>query len=108
MKRKRNIRRRINRKLETYHSLFQINRAFIAIARHCQILERAGFMPMVKMRILAGLIREMQSKISHDIVDKMHGIEDKDLYEFGKIRSEWEHYLNPDRPAFDDKSKSKF
>jgi hypothetical protein len=90
----------INKKLQTYHSLFQINRAFTAIARHCRILEEAEFLPAAKMRVFRGLIREMQSQLSHDITDKMHEVEGADMFRFGKIRIAWEHYLNPKRPPF--------
>ena len=90
----------LRRKLQTYHSLFQVNRAFIAIARHCRILEEAGFLPAAKMRVFRGLIREMQSQLSHDIIDRMNGVEEADMFRFGKTRIAWEHYLNPERQPF--------
>ena len=85
------------KKLRTYHSLFQINRAFSAIHNHCHIVGETGLMPVHKMRIFSGLIRELQSEISHDIVDKMHSIEDDDAYRFEKTRIARERYLNPER-----------
>jgi hypothetical protein len=30
----------------------------------------------------------------------MHEMEDQDMFEFGKVRVEWEYHLNPHRPAF--------
>jgi hypothetical protein len=90
----------INKKLLTYHSLFQINRAFVAIARHCRTLEDAGLLPAPKMRVFRGLVRELQSQISHDITDRMHTLEDIDMFTFGKTRIAWEHALNPARPPF--------
>jgi hypothetical protein len=90
----------LTKKLDTYHSLFQINRAFRAIQAHCRILEETGFLPAPKMRVFCGLSRELQSLISHDVVDKMHDIEDRDCFEYGKTRIAWEHYLNSERPAF--------
>jgi hypothetical protein len=69
-----------------YHSLFQINRVFTAIANHCTILEETRLMPIVKMRIFRGYTRELQSQISHDVVDRMHALEDEDMYRFEKTR----------------------
>lgn len=90
----------LKRKLQTYQSLSSLNHHFAAISRHCHILERAGFMSIYKMNVFRGLVRELQSLISHDVVDRMHEIEDRDCFEYGKTRIAWEHRLNPNRPAF--------
>jgi len=90
----------LRRKLRTYHSLSSINHHFAAISRHVHILEQTGFLPAVKMRVFQGLIRELQSQISHDVTDHMHAIEDQDMFRFGRTRIGWEHHLNPERPAF--------
>ena len=93
-------RHHLKRKLQTYRSLSSINHHFAAISHHVWRLEQAGFMPIVKMKVFRGLVRELQSQISHDVVDRMHDIEDEDMFEFGKVRIEWEHSLNPERPGF--------
>lgn len=93
-------RHHLRRKLRTYQSLSSINQHFIAIARHCWQLEQAGFMPIAKMRVFQGLARELQALISHDIVDRMHAVEDEDSFRFGRMRINWEHHLNPERPGF--------
>lgn len=93
-------RNHLKRKVRTYSSLATLNHHFTAISRHIRILEYAGFMPILKMRVFQGLVRELQSLISHDIVEHMHGIEDRDCFRFGKSRIAWEHHLNPERPAF--------
>ncbi len=90
----------LRRKLETYQALAGINQNFHAISHHVHALEGMGFFPGPKMRVFQGLIRELQSSISHDVCDRMHEIEDGDMFEFGKVRIAWEHHLNPDRPAF--------
>ncbi len=95
-----------SRKLATYRSLYHINRAFTAISRHVKILEQSGFMRVPKMRVLSGFVRELQAQISHDVVDEMHAVEDKEMFELGKLRIAWEHYLNPDRPAFGQNRKA--
>jgi hypothetical protein len=47
-----------------------------------------GFFRAPKVRVFQGLIRELQSQISHDACDQMHAIEDNDMFEFGKVRIE--------------------
>lgn len=88
------------RKVRTYQSLASLNHHFAAISRHVRTLEYAGFVPILKMRVFQGLVRELQALISHDVVEHMHGIEERDCFEFGKVRIGWEHRLNPERPAF--------
>jgi hypothetical protein len=96
-------RNHLKRKLESYQALAFINTHFEAIAGHVQNLGQKGFFRTPKMRVFHGLVRELQSQISHDLCDQMHTVEDKDMLEFGKVRIEREHYLNPDLPAFRDK-----
>ncbi len=89
-----------SRKLQTYRSLYHLNRAFTSISRHIGILEQCGLVRAHQMHVFSGLVRELQSRISHHVVDGMHGVEDKEMFEHSKVRISWEHYLNPDRPAF--------
>lgn len=51
------------------------------------------------MKVLESFTRELQSQISHDLCDTMHLIEDKDMFEYDKLRRAWEDYLDPDRAA---------
>ena len=90
----------LRRKVETYQYLASINRHFHAISHHVHFLEHTGFFPGPKMRVFQGLIRELQSQISHDVCDRLHGMEDRDMFEFGKVRIAWENHLNPDRTPF--------
>ena len=89
-----------SRKLRTYQSLYRLNRAFSAVIHHCWLIERAGFVPIGKMRVFAGLVRELQAHISHDVVDRMHRVEDQDMFRHGQTRAHWEHHLNPEREPF--------
>lgn len=84
-------------KFRVYHSLFQINRAFNAVIAHVRELEDSGMFPGFKMKVLRGLTRELQSQISHDIADRMHSVEDDELFRWGKVRIAWEHHLDPDK-----------
>lgn len=90
----------LRRKLETYQALARINQHFHLISQHVRSLEQTGFFPGRNMPVFQGLIRELQAQIAHDICDRMHEMEDQDMFEFGKVRVEWEYHLNPHRPAF--------
>jgi hypothetical protein len=63
-------------------------------------MERAGFVPIYKMQVLANLARELQAQINFAVVDRMHGVEDEDMFRYGRSRIDWEHRLNPHRPPF--------
>jgi hypothetical protein len=84
-------------KFRVYHSLFQINRAFNAVVHHVRELEESGVFPSVKMRVLRGLTRELQSQISHDVTDRMHSVEDDEMFRWEKVRIAREKYLDPDK-----------
>ena len=87
----------LRRKLETYQALACVNEHFDALSHHVHDLEQMGLFRAKKMRVFQGFIRELQSQISHDVVDQMHSIEDKDMYEYEKVRIEFENYLDPDK-----------
>lgn len=53
-----------------------------AISQHIRILQYAGFMPIVKMRVLQKFVRELQDEISYEVVERMHAIEERDCFEF--------------------------
>lgn len=93
-------RNHLKRKLVSYQSLACINEHFQAISHHVHELQQTGFFPGRKMGVFQGLTRELQSMISHDVAERMHDLEDDDMFEFGKVRIAWEHYLNPDRAPF--------
>jgi hypothetical protein len=85
-------------KIRVYHSLFKINRAFQIVTRHLQNLAHTGLVSGMKMGMFCGFAQELQAQISHDVVDRMHGIEDEEMYRWEQVRIEREKYLDPDRP----------
>lgn len=85
-------------KLRVYHSLYQINRALHAVIYHLRELDKSGLMPIFKMLVFRNYTRELKAEISHDVVDKMHEIEDGEMYRWEKTRIAREKYLDPDRP----------
>ena len=93
-------RKHLRRKLQTYHSLSKINHHFAAISRHVRTLEETELMPVPKFQVFAGLVRELQCMLSHDITESMHAVEEHDSFRYGRVRIDWERHLNPERPAF--------
>ena len=84
-------------KLRVYHSLYRLNRAFLSIIHHVRQIEESGMFSIYKMGVFRDLVRELQSQISHDVVDHMHEIEDSEMYRWEKTRIAWEKHLDPDR-----------
>jgi hypothetical protein len=85
-------------KLRVYHSLYRINKAFHAVLYHVHELEESGMFSIYKMGVLRDYVRELKAEISHDVVDRMHEIEDSEMYRWEKTRIAREKYLDPDRP----------
>jgi hypothetical protein len=89
-----------SRKVKTYRSLNRINHHFHSIVKECWTLEKAGYMPILKMGVQRNFVRELQAQISRDVLGAMLRLENQDCFDYGKKRIAREHYLNPDRPAF--------
>jgi hypothetical protein len=85
-------------KLRVYESLYCINKALHAVLYHVHELEESGLMPIVKMGVLRNYVRELKAEISHDVVDRMHEIEDEEMFRWEQFRIAREKYLDPDRP----------
>ena len=86
-------------KLRVYESLYCVNKALHAVLYHIHELEESGLMPIVKMGVLRNYVRELKAEISHDVVDRMHSIEDDEMYRWEKFRIARERYLDPDKHA---------
>jgi hypothetical protein len=84
-------------KFRVYALLYQLNLSFTSVVAHLHELEQTEMFPRHKLRVLRGLTRELQSQISHDITDKMHEVEDDEWFRWGKVRTAWEHHLDPDK-----------
>ncbi len=85
-------------KLHVYHSLYRINKALHHVAYHIHELQESGLLPVAKMDVLRHYTHELKAQISHDVVDRMHEIEDEEMYRWEKTRIAREKYLDPDRP----------
>ena len=85
-------------KLRVYESLYCINKALHRVAYHIHELQESGLLPVAKMDVLRHYTHELKAQISHDVVDRMHEIEDSEMYRWEKMRIAREKYLDPDRP----------
>ena len=85
-------------KLRVYESLYCINKALHRVAYHIRELQESGLLPVAKMDVLRHYTHELKAQISHDVVDRMHEIEDSEMYRWEKMRIAREKYLDPDRP----------
>jgi hypothetical protein len=84
-------------KLHVYHSLYRINKALHHVAYHIHELQESGLLPVAKMDVLRHYTHELKAEISHDVVDRMHEIEDSEMYRWEKTRIARENLLNPER-----------
>jgi hypothetical protein len=84
-------------KFRVYALLYQVNLSFNSVIAHLYDLEQTGMFRKFKLRILRGLTRGLQSQISHDIADKMHEVEDDEMYRWEKARIAYERHLDPDK-----------
>jgi len=87
-------------KLLTYSALFQINRAVRHMVLALRDLEQVPIYQRKSLRTYSALSRELQSLINSHLLEALHSQEMTDAFRFGKARIEWEHELNPQRPAF--------
>lgn len=86
----------LRRKLRTYKALYEPNRDFAALSRDLWGLFHGNFVRHDKLDIYQDLLVELQCQISHDVVEKMDSIEERDMYHYGKTRVLWDHFLNPE------------
>ena len=84
-------------KLRVYHSLYRINKAFHAVSYHLHELEESGLVSVEKLGLLRHYVLELKAQISHDVVDRMHQIEDDEMCRWEKARIAREKHLDPDR-----------
>lgn len=90
-----------------YSTVARINCSFRNIVSNLYHLEQAGVFDITLLNTFRGLAKELQSLLNCKLLSTLQDIEEKHAFEFGKVRIEWEHYLNPERPAFHQGKKRK-
>lgn len=94
-------------KSHAYFVLARLNHSFRNIVANLYHLERSGAFDLTALSTFRGLAKELQSLLNCKLLSTLQDIEGKHAFEFGKVRIEWEHYLNPERPAFGQRKKRK-
>lgn len=87
-------------KSHAYSALARLNHSFRNIVSNLYELEKSGAFDLTALNTFRGLAKELQSLLNVKLLETLLPIEEKHAFEFGKARIAWEHYLNPERPAF--------
>ncbi|HEY6349991.1 MAG TPA: hypothetical protein VI636_11335 [Candidatus Angelobacter sp.] len=87
-------------KFNVYDRLAQLNRSFDFTTDNLVELRQYGILDKKMLETFCGLAKELQSQINCKLLATLHENEDKDAFEFGKVRIARDHYLNAERPAF--------
>ena len=94
-------------KFNVYDRLAQLNRSFDFATDNLVELRQFGIFDKKQLELFCGLAKEMQSQINHKLLAVLMALEGKHAFEFGKVRIAREHYLNPERPAFNSRKSPK-
>ena len=94
-------------KSHAYFVLARINNSFRNIIANLYDLEKDNVFDLKMLATFRGLTKELQSLLNCKLLSTLQDVEEKHAFEFGKIRINWEHYLNPDRPAFTERKRKR-
>ena len=83
----------VNRKVEIYRRLYELNAAFAAIVGHCDGLQQAGALTPKYKRLFQGFSQEVQAELNLEVLEAMDKVEQSDWGRFGRVREKWEKYL---------------
>jgi hypothetical protein len=94
-------------KSHAYLVLARVNSSFRNIVANLYDLEKDNVFDVKMLATFRGLTKELQSLLNCKLLSTLQGVEEKQAFEFGKVRIAWEHYLNSDRPAFRERKRRK-
>ena|SRR2546423_10689640 len=83
-----------------YVALARFNNSFSNIVNNLDDLEKDNIFDSKSLTVFRGYAKELQSLLNCKLLSTLSDVEEKQAFEFGKIRIAREHYLNPERPAF--------
>jgi hypothetical protein len=87
----------VTKKVEIYHTLYQLNSSFAAIVGHCDTLQKIGVFKSTFTRLFQNFTQELQAEFNQEFLETLHQIELDDWYKFGKVRQAREKKLrDPD------------
>jgi hypothetical protein len=93
----------VNRKVEIYRSLHELNSAFASIVGNCDTLQRTGLFSSKASKLLPSFIQELQAECNQEFLETLHQMELEDWGRYGRVREKYEKYLRGPEP----KPKSK-
>jgi hypothetical protein len=94
-------------KSHAYFVLARVNHSFRNIVANLYDLEKDNIFDVKTLATFRGLTKELQSLLNCKLLSTLQDVEEKQAFEFGKVRISWEHYLNSDRPAFRERKRRK-
>lgn len=83
----------VTEKARIYHILAQMSSSFSSIIRYCEDLESAGALTPKYKRLFQAFTVEVQGELNLEVLDHMESIESEDWAKGGKVRAQWEKYL---------------
>ena len=87
----------VNRKVEIYRTLHELNMAFAAIVGHCDALQRTGLFQSKAARLFPSFTQELQAELNQEFLENLHQLELDDWGRYGKARQHYEKHLrDPD------------
>ncbi|HEV3038416.1 MAG TPA: hypothetical protein VHA33_11620 [Candidatus Angelobacter sp.] len=94
-------------KLHAYAVLARVNHSFRNIVANLYDLEKDNVFDVASLGTFRGFTKELQSLLNYKLLSTLQDVEEKQAFQFGKVRIEREHYLNADRPAFRQRNRRK-
>src|SRR6266481_1216703 len=80
----------LTKKLLVYETLSKLNQDFASILACCHSLDETKIFNSEHFLFYRGFIRELQSRINHEVTHGMQQAEEQDWFQFGKFRTIWE------------------
>jgi hypothetical protein len=94
-------------KSHAYFVLARVNNSFRNVIANLYDLEKDKVFDVKMLATFRGLTKELQSLLNCKLLSTLQDVEERQAFEFGKVRIAREHYLNPNRPAFRERKKRK-
>jgi hypothetical protein len=83
-------------KLRAYDALAGFNQGFAKVLQNLRSLDRLGFSQGEIFTALQVTLEETRAWANFEVIERLHGREEKDWARFGRLRRRWEKkYENP-------------
>jgi len=86
----------LTKKLLVYETLSKLNQDFASILACCRTLDETKIFNNEHFLFYRGFIREMQSRINHEVTHGMQQVEEWDWFQFGKFQAIWKKRHDPE------------